>query len=75
MIQLHFRDPKYREYFWFDIDRILNILFDRGYTTTRQDAQQAWEKYSNEYAAQWLSLPEDDDTVFNTIMGYLDVKI
>ena len=74
-IPLHFRDPRYHEFFSDDIDRILNILYDKGYTTTRQDVKQAWEAYSSELAANWIILPEDDEDVFYTIMGYLDVKI
>jgi len=74
-IPLHFREPQYDEQFPDDIDRIQRILFDKGYTTTRQDIQLAWKCFSETLAANWIILPEDDEDVFYTIMGYLDVKV
>jgi hypothetical protein len=54
-----------------DIDRIVKIFADRGYEISATDAVKAWEMFSNDMAAGWMSLG-DDDEVFADAFSYFE---
>jgi hypothetical protein len=54
-----------------DIDRIVTIFADRGYEISATDAVKAWEQFSNDMAAGWMSLGSDDE-VFEDAFYYFD---
>jgi hypothetical protein len=54
-----------------DIDRIVKIFADRGYEISATDAVHAWEMFSNDMAAGWMSLG-DDDEVFADAFSYFE---
>jgi hypothetical protein len=54
-----------------DIDRIVNIFADRGYEISATDAVKAWEMFSNDMAAGWMSLGVDDE-VFQDAFYYFE---
>ena len=56
-----------------DIDRFVSVLATAGYEVERSDAELAWGSYSEDYAAGWLILPEDDEVLVHMLMGYLTV--
>jgi hypothetical protein len=62
--RLVFRPPEPEERHSSDIDRMLNVCEERGYTISRGDARRAWEDYSEVACAGWLFLPEEDDELF-----------
>jgi hypothetical protein len=54
-----------------DIDRIVKIFADRGYEISATDAVKAWEMFSNDMAAGWMSLGPDDE-VFQDAFYYFE---
>jgi hypothetical protein len=54
-----------------DIDRIVKIFADRGYEISATDAVKAWEMFSNDMAAGWMSLGVDDE-VFEDAFWYFE---
>jgi hypothetical protein len=54
-----------------DIDRIVKIFADRGYEISATDAVKAWEMFSNDMAAGWMSLGVDDE-VFQDAFYYFE---
>lgn len=77
MKSLTFKPPEYlhEEFRWHgDVARIVDICKQRGYHISANDAQHAWEEYSDSYAASWLILDDNDDDVFNTVLQYCEVN-
>jgi hypothetical protein len=54
-----------------DIDRIVKIFADRGYEISATDAVRAWEQFSENMAAGWMCLG-DDDEVFADAFSYFE---
>ena len=54
-----------------DIERIVKIFADRGYEISHTDAVYAWGMVSNDWAARWMSLG-DDDEVFEDAFSYFE---
>jgi len=44
-----------------DIERIIRVCATNGFLITARDAQEAWSQYSDNFAASWLMLPEDNE--------------
>jgi hypothetical protein len=55
-----------------DVRRIIAICESRGYYISDADAHHAWEEHSDNYAAGWLVLG-DDDEVFDAVMANCEV--
>lgn len=55
-----------------DIRRIKNILLHRGYNATLTNSEQLWDRYSDSMAAGWMTLPENDEEVFECISYYIN---
>ncbi len=55
-----------------DVERIGKILLEKGYWATPDECQLLWETYSDNLCAGWLILPDDDDTVFESIRPWID---
>jgi hypothetical protein len=64
------RDKEKDEY-GHDIKRIVNVLGDRGYNCSNEQAKELWLKYSDSYSAGWIMLPNDDADVFQCIAHYI----
>lgn len=54
-----------------DIDRIVNIFANHGYEITHTDAVHAWEQFSENMCAGWMSLGSDDE-VFEDAFCYFE---
>jgi hypothetical protein len=54
-----------------DIERIVRVCARQGVLISRDQAQEAWEAYSDSLSAQWMILPSRDDTLFLCIEDYL----
>lgn len=52
-----------------DVDRIVDIMRERGYTIEESDAYQIWSEWSNAVEANWLQLPEEDDILVSIILN------
>lgn len=57
-----------------DVFRIVDICHQKGYQISLTDAQEAWEQHSDDLAAGWLSLGDNDDEIFNTVMEYCNTE-
>ena len=57
-----------------DVFRIINICHIKGYEISSNDAKAAWEEYSDDFAACWLTLSDKDDDVFEVVMDYCTVE-
>jgi hypothetical protein len=53
------------------IDRIVKIFADKGYEISATDAVRAWEQFSENMAAGWMSLGSDDE-VFGDAFYYFE---
>jgi hypothetical protein len=53
-----------------DCNLIQNILIDKGYYATLEQCQLMWQMHSDCYAANWLSLYEDKDSIYDAIRVY-----
>lgn len=60
------RGPRYQG----DVDRIVRACAAAGYAISRTDAEMVWEAHSNDYAASWLVLPEDDADLVVSVRCY-----
>jgi hypothetical protein len=54
-----------------DINRIVEIFADKGYEISATDAVHAWEQFSENMCAGWMSLG-DDDEVFEDAFSYFE---
>lgn len=54
-----------------DIDRIVQIFADRGYEISHTDAVKAWEQFSYDMSAGWMSLGCDEE-VFDDAFYYFE---
>lgn len=70
MIQLKYRYQQciaYPE----DVNRMIKILHDNGYSASARDCDRAWSKYSDDYCAGWLRLGSDEE-VLDVLMDNLE---
>lgn len=73
MKKLKFREPYNHHYEYSgDIDRIVKIFADRGYEISSSDAVCAWEAYSENMCAGWMSLDYEDRYVFDSAFSYFE---
>lgn len=71
MIDLYYYEQEPEDFREEDITHMLDILQDRGYTSTRTDIRRAWEAYSDSFCAGWLLLPDEDELVFNALLQHM----
>ena len=53
-----------------DAERIKEAAAALGYSITVEDAEKAWECYSESMAAGWMMLDEDDGDIWRNISHY-----
>lgn len=70
MIYLNFKRDTYS--YPHDVERIQRVFVDKGFVISRSGAHDAWDKYSDSFAAGWLILPDDDNVLFDAIRHYFD---
>ena len=63
------KKPKH-EHYPEDVDRIVKVCHDKGYTITRRTAVEIWEEHSESMAAGWLFLPDSDIQIFEIVIRY-----
>jgi hypothetical protein len=51
---------------------IQNILIDRGYYATLEQRHIMWKMHSECYAASWLNLYENKESVYDAISTYFE---
>lgn len=56
------------DYTFPDINRIINVCAKHNVEITIEEAEELWLKYSDEYCAQWLILPDSDEYLFEIII-------
>lgn len=52
-----------------DINRIRKTLNEHYFDMLISDIYNLWNKYSNKSSANWLILPEDDNELFDVLLG------
>jgi len=57
-----------------DCHVIQNILIDRGYYATLEQCYQLWKMHSEIYAAGWLALYEDKESVYDAVRVYFEAE-
>jgi hypothetical protein len=68
---LKFRIPDhFHPIFRKDVDRLTRICVERGYYISEADAYHAWVAYSDANFAIWLTLDQNDQTVFHHKVKY-----
>lgn len=53
-----------------DKERIVEALAMNGYLCTMEQAEAMWQKYSDTYAAGWLSLPSTPIEIYLSVRPY-----
>lgn len=51
-----------------DVERIFAVMSAGGVDTDLNTCAYIWDEYSDDYAAGWLGLPDDDQDLFDTVM-------
>ncbi len=51
-----------------DVIRIVNVCTKHNIEITFAEAEELWNKYSDDYCAQWLILPDSDEYLFEIII-------
>lgn len=62
------------DYAFPDIIRIINVCAKHNIEITIAEAEELWLNYSDEYCAQWLILPDSDETLFEIIINQAKKK-
>jgi len=60
MIRKIIKNDDYRHRHHSDVERLQRVILINGYEADLRSAAGIWEDYSDDYAAGWLSMPEDD---------------
>jgi hypothetical protein len=47
-----------------DVERIVKVALAHGIELSPKEAEAAWDEHSDNYAAGWLYLPEDDESIW-----------
>jgi len=55
-----------------DVVRIQRVLRERGWDATYQQAEGAWDAYSDDVEAIWMDLPKTDDCLYERVRGYIE---
>lgn len=50
-----------------DVERLQRVMLQNGYDADLPSAADIWEEYSDDYAAGWLGMPDDDIELWETI--------
>lgn len=64
--------PKEPDPYAWDIERIVKVCAENDYEITADVARKAWENYSESMAAGWMSLPNDDRYLLNTVLCWTE---
>lgn len=51
---------------------IQNILIDRGYYATLEQCHIMWKMHSECYAASWLNLYQNKESIYDAIRSYFE---
>ncbi len=76
MKTLKFKPPEWlKESFRWgdDVDRIVAICKANGFSISEADAHHAWEEHSDNYAASWLVLGDDEDEILQAVLDACEV--
>lgn len=56
-----------------DIRRMVAVVAQHGERPiSAEEAQEAWDAYSNSFCAGWMALPDSDDDLFDSLKGRID---
>ena len=50
-----------------DVERLQRVMLQNGYDADFRSAADIWKDYSDDYAAEWLGMPDDDIELWETI--------
>lgn len=53
-----------------DVLRIRQVALRNGLDLTDEEAQAAWDRFSDGMAAGWMSLPEDDEDLYTIVFHH-----
>lgn len=73
---LKFRLPDWlrESYEWGnDVDRIVAICLSNGFAISKSDAHHAWSEHSDNYAAGWLILGDDDKLILDAVLEQCEI--
>ena len=56
-----------------DCNRIIDVAKKNGWELGKKQAVRLWKGYSEDLAAGWLILPEEDSDLWDILLGELNV--
>lgn len=57
-----------------DSAHIVGVFAKRGYYISLRDAWEAWSDFSDDMCAGWISLPDNDDVIFNQLFNQFEPR-
>lgn len=64
--------PPNKEHFKEDSERVRDALRDKGYKNIGTwEAYDLWKEFSLDYAATWLTVPNDNEEILNCLKPYI----
>lgn len=57
-----------------EIERIVEVCRNAGFDISPRDARRAWEANSESSAANWLSLPDEDEYIVLAVRRYCEER-
>lgn len=58
-----------------DVIRIQKVLLNNWYDANLKECESLWDSYSDNMAASWMHLPDNDTELFEIISGYIDIYL
>lgn len=74
MKQLIYKPTAQKDIYPQDTDRIMSVLRKNGYSVSRKDVVLTWRDHSDQYCAEWLELPNDDNELMKIILHNMEIK-
>jgi len=60
-----------------DVERLVQVIYEKGYIISPMEAENAWQDYSNDIDAGWIVLPDSSENIWEMIspwLGFLTIK-
>lgn len=61
------QDSSFKHRHYSDVERLQRVIMENGYEASLTSAASIWGNYSDDLAAGWMGLPEDDVELWTII--------
>ena len=57
-----------------DVERIVKVFKNKDIEITPDEANELWDRYSDDLCASWIGLPDNDNKLFDIVIEYAKRK-